>query len=244
MLPKVNVLLFASLAILIASDFLPRLQVAYAGLPNRMVAAATLSVAVATIIALITPRVWVPPSMDKLLDPRAPELKPSPEETCSYLNYYLTYEWLTPMIWKGFRKPIEMADIPPLPWYDEPLGLLSKVLEAREKSKQSTLWMLLRYQRRELSTMAVWVCLAFSVEARCSVRALQSAVIPLRPGACSAAPWNLALPHVRGPHVEERFFPAIYFHVDALGGSYQVGNDSGAVPPGYDIHGARRGYPQ
>ena len=161
---QVNLVVFASLVFLIVSDFLPLLEYEYQERPSGALAGALASLAAANFITAATPRVWLPPTVGAGLDPRAPPPQPSPEETCSWINYYLTYEWITPLIWKGFRKQIELSDLPALPWYDEPLKLLEKVLDAREKSKQSTLWMVLRYQRVEITTMAIWVTLAFTVE--------------------------------------------------------------------------------
>ncbi|PSR76546.1 P-loop containing nucleoside triphosphate hydrolase protein [Coniella lustricola] len=45
-----------------------------------------------------------------------------------------------------------MDELPPLPWYDEPLYLLSKAQEARNNST-STLWTVARFLRKELSLM-------------------------------------------------------------------------------------------
>ncbi|KAH8889816.1 P-loop containing nucleoside triphosphate hydrolase protein [Thozetella sp. PMI_491] len=163
-LHQINLLVFTQFLIFAASEFLPQAVVGSDYKPNRWVLAAALSLAAASALALVTPRTWDPPPMDLHLSLRAPEPKPSPEETASWLQFYLTYEYLTPMIWKGFRKTLEMVDLPGLPWYDEPARLLTIVLKAREKSKQRTIWTLARFQAVEIITMAVWAILAFSVE--------------------------------------------------------------------------------
>ncbi|KAH8891958.1 P-loop containing nucleoside triphosphate hydrolase protein [Thozetella sp. PMI_491] len=161
---QVNFLLFASFLILLVAEVLPQLRLKVPYTANKMVMGAILSLAAAVLIAFITPRAWIPPSMELDVHPRAPEAQPSVEETCSLFNYYFTYEWLTPLIWKGFRRPIEMADLPSLPWYDEPLKLLSYIVKVRQEKKQKTLWTVFKFQRTELLTMAVWVALTFSVE--------------------------------------------------------------------------------
>lgn len=56
-----------------------------------------------------------------------------------------------------------MDELPPLPYYDEPLLLLTRVQEARAQSK-NTLMTTLRYVRRELALMITYTVFAFSVE--------------------------------------------------------------------------------
>lgn len=56
-----------------------------------------------------------------------------------------------------------MEELPSLPWYDEPLYLLSKIQECRNKSK-STFWTMARYLRHEVSLMVVFTMVKFSVE--------------------------------------------------------------------------------
>jgi ABC-type multidrug transport system fused ATPase/permease subunit len=163
-LQQIYLLLFGSFMILFTAEILPQLQLNSPYASNIMVIGSILSVAAAILIALFTPRVWIPPSMEFDLHPRAPAAEPSAEETCSAFNYYLTFEWLTPLIWKGSWRPIEMNDLPGLPWYDEPLKLLRDILKAREEKKQKTLWTVFKFQRTELTTMAVWVSLTYALE--------------------------------------------------------------------------------
>ncbi|KAI3322302.1 ABC transporter [Xylariaceae sp. AK1471] len=163
-LHQANFLVLVSLLILIASEVLPLAVLESPFSLNLWVLGAMLALTGAILIALVTPRAWSSPFLDHNLDPRAPEPKPSVEETCSWFSYYFSFGYLTPLIWKGSRTPVEMTDLPGLPGYDEPLKLLTIVLGAREQSKQSTLWTLLRYQNRELLAMAAWIILAFSIE--------------------------------------------------------------------------------
>ncbi len=57
-----------------------------------------------------------------------------------------------------------MADLPALPWYDEPLKLLRDDCEGTRREEARTLWTVLKFQRTELITMAIWVFLSFSLE--------------------------------------------------------------------------------
>ncbi|KAF7546072.1 hypothetical protein G7Z17_g8687 [Cylindrodendrum hubeiense] len=161
---QIHLLLFGEFLIFVAAEILPQLQVNSSYTSNRTVMGAILSLGASIVIALVTPRVWIPPSMELDVHPRAPEAKPTPEESCSLFNYYFTFEWLTPLIWKGSRGPVEMADLPGLPWYDEPLKLLRDIMRARDEMKQKTLWTVLKFQRTELIAMGTWISLTFALE--------------------------------------------------------------------------------
>lgn len=56
-----------------------------------------------------------------------------------------------------------MDELPALPWYDEPLLLLSRLQEARAKSK-STFWATMIYVRKELTLMTIYSILAFTTD--------------------------------------------------------------------------------
>lgn len=56
-----------------------------------------------------------------------------------------------------------MDELPALPWYDEPLYLLSRIQEARAKHK-STFWTTLRFVRTEITLMSLFAALAYSSE--------------------------------------------------------------------------------
>ncbi|KAH8649101.1 P-loop containing nucleoside triphosphate hydrolase protein [Xylariales sp. PMI_506] len=157
---QINLLLFGAFVIFLLGEILPQLPTRLPYRPNRMVVGAIISLSVAIFIAFITPRVWIPPSVELDIHPRAPQPVPSFEETCSPFNYYFTYEWLTPLIWKGSRSSVEMADLPSLPWYDEPLKLMRDIMRIREEGKLKTLWTVLTFQRTELITMAIWISLS------------------------------------------------------------------------------------
>lgn len=162
-LHQVNFLLGTSLLLLAAAEVLPLMEMHSTHRPGDMIIGALASLAAANLAAITTPREWAPPPMIfDLLD--GPEkIAPAPEETCSWWNLYLTFEWLTPLIWKGCRRPVDMDELPPLPWYDEPLYLLSKIQEARAKSSD-TLWTVLRFLRKEIPLMTFFSGTCYAVE--------------------------------------------------------------------------------
>ncbi|KAH6958804.1 P-loop containing nucleoside triphosphate hydrolase protein [Fusarium avenaceum] len=161
-LHQINFVLAAIMVILIAGHTLPCIQTGTRCLHDTSTSAGMVAIAAASVIAAITPREWTPIQID--LDiPGYDQNKPAPEETCSWFTYYCTYNWLTPVIWKGIKRRLDMADIPKIAWYDEPMYLLRRVQEARSMSK-NTLFTVLRFQKRELLLMTSWVAVAYTVE--------------------------------------------------------------------------------
>lgn len=162
-LHQVNFVLTAMLIILVIGQMLPCIQMGIQCARDTSIIGAIAALAGAFFIAIITPREWTPPPSDLDIPGFSPETEPAPEETCSWLNYYCTYEWLTPIVWKGTMRRLDMSGLPRLAWYDEPMYLLRKVQNARSRSK-STFFTFIRFQKKELSLMALWICLAYSVE--------------------------------------------------------------------------------
>ncbi|KAL2312286.1 ATP-binding cassette transporter abc1 [Schizosaccharomyces pombe] len=61
------------------------------------------------IIPLFFPRAWSPTvKFSKVA-------RPSPEQTCSIFSLIFTYGWLNGIIWKSWKKPITLTDVPALP---------------------------------------------------------------------------------------------------------------------------------
>lgn len=162
-LHQVNFVLVAMLAVFAVGQYLPCVQFRSECSHPPGIVGTSLSLAGAAIVALITPREWVPPVLPYDIPGYKLPDEPAPEETSSWFNYFCTYEWLTPIIWKGTRGVLDMSAIPILAWYDEPLYLLRKLQEARDISK-STMWTTLRFQRSELFLMGVLTGASFIVE--------------------------------------------------------------------------------
>ncbi|PNP85499.1 hypothetical protein FNYG_00555 [Fusarium nygamai] len=161
-LHQINFVLPATLTILIAGHTLPCIQTGTRCLHDAGTSGGIIALAAGAAIAAITPREWTPMQVD-LSIPGYDQNEPAPEETCSWFTYYCTYDWLTPIIWKGMKRKLDMADIPKLAWYDEPIYLLRRVQEARSISKK-TLRTVLRFQKRELLLMSFWVATSYTVE--------------------------------------------------------------------------------
>ncbi|KAK6705912.1 hypothetical protein SNK05_009788 [Fusarium graminearum] len=161
-LHQINFVLPATMVILISGHTLPCIQVGTVCLHDTSTLGGILAIAAASAIAAITPREWTP-FQTELNIPGYDQNEPAPEETCSWFTYYCTYDWLTPVIWKGAKRKLGMADLPRIAWYDEPMYLLRRVQEARSISKK-TLFTVLRFQRRELILMSFWVATSYTVE--------------------------------------------------------------------------------
>lgn len=161
-LHQVNFVYTSMLLILAAAQFLSCIQVGGECSHGSSLVGAIVALSAAFIIAFVTPREWLPPRAGRDVPPSALQ-EPAPEETCSWYNYYCSYEWMTPIIWKGTRRALDMSGIHKLAWYDEPTYLLKKIRQARSISK-STMWTAMRFQRKELSLMSIWICLAYVSE--------------------------------------------------------------------------------
>ncbi|ROT40654.1 ATP-binding cassette transporter abc1 [Sodiomyces alkalinus F11] len=162
-LQQVNFVLIATLLLLAAPTVLPCTNARQACFVEGPLMGALMSLVLSVLVALFTPREWVPPSLRYDLPKGAVDKDPAPEETCSWAQYFLTYDWLTPLIWKGTRGAVTLDDLPRIAWYDDPLLLLSKVKDARAKGK-STFWTLLRLLHEEVTMMACFIASAYILE--------------------------------------------------------------------------------
>ena len=90
----------------------------------------------------VTPRVWYPDAASQELYHRILGDEPSLEEICSYFSYFISYSWLTGLVFRGFRRQLNLNDLPQLPWFDEPLIWLDRILTARSR-RSHTLWTIL-----------------------------------------------------------------------------------------------------
>ncbi|KAI0889038.1 ABC transporter [Annulohypoxylon maeteangense] len=158
-----NFILAGSLLILTLGELLPYIDTDHDGSMSAMMICSMSTLAAAVFVAFATRREWIPPSLDLDISEKIPTREPSPEETCSWLEYYVTYEWLTPLMLQGLRRQMTLEELPNLPWYDEPFVLLSRIQEARRKG-QSTFWTLVYFLHREVITMGCWIALSFIFE--------------------------------------------------------------------------------
>lgn len=184
-LHHVNFMLASTLLALSVAHLLPYIDRSHHGELGNMMTYGISSLAAAVFLSFVTRREWVPPSVD--ID--SPESRmPSPEETCSWLEYYVTYEWLTPVILRGARTQVTVEDLPRLPWYDEPLLLLSRVQEARRKGK-TTFWTLMYLLPKEISTMIIFIALCNVAELVAPYAIYQLLDYIQDPDAAPISPW-------------------------------------------------------
>ncbi|KAH7328050.1 P-loop containing nucleoside triphosphate hydrolase protein [Stachybotrys elegans] len=163
-LGQVNYVLTAILLLLLVAQTLPCIQTGVTCGCDSSIAAAIASLAAAFLIAITTPTEWIPPNTNIDIPGWAAEHEaPALEETCSWIDYYCTYNWLDPILWKGIRNKLDMSGIPRLAWYDEPMYLLRQLQRARS-IHQKTLFTVIRYQWKELTIMAIMSMAAFAVE--------------------------------------------------------------------------------
>ncbi|KAG4441997.1 hypothetical protein IFR05_002523 [Cadophora sp. M221] len=143
-----------SFVLILMSDYLPGvlLHISSVAEPPRVFLTSTLGLCV--LISAFTPQEWASPSVSLDLIHRDRNDGPSPEETCSYFSYYLSYGWITNVIFKGFWGKLTLDDLPPLPFYDEPLLWLTRIKNARAQGI-TTLWTLIFLLRAELFKMVL-----------------------------------------------------------------------------------------
>ncbi|KAI1382043.1 ABC multidrug transporter [Hypoxylon crocopeplum] len=139
------------------------------------------------LIAFMTPREWTPPRLSFELAHRE-QPAPSPEQTCSYFSYFISYGWLTDIILKGARRRLVMADMLPVPEYDEPLIWRERILEARKRFK-TTLKTLVYTLRHNIGTMVFFAALTAVVEFIAPLGLYQLLNYIQNPAAATIRPW-------------------------------------------------------
>ncbi|POR33980.1 ABC transporter [Tolypocladium paradoxum] len=160
LLYQVNLLSAAALAILLSTEALPLIVIGARYEPSRGSLGAIVSLSAAVLLAASSPREWSHP-LPSEQSARWLEVSPAPEETCSWLDYYFTFGRLTPLVWKGFRSNVTMADLPELPWYNSMDHLLAKMLDARAK-KGKTFWTIVYFARAEIAATAFYAAVLFT----------------------------------------------------------------------------------
>ncbi|KAI1771461.1 ABC multidrug transporter [Hypoxylon cercidicola] len=138
-------------------------------------------------VAFITPREWTPPRLSFELAHRE-QAAPSPEQTCSYFSYFVSYGWLTDIILKGSKRRLVIADMLPLPEYDEPLIWRARILEARKRFK-STLKTLAYTLRHNIGMMVFFAALTAVVEFIAPLGLYRLLSYIQDPSAATVRPW-------------------------------------------------------
>lgn len=87
----------------------------------------------------------------------------SPEQTSSWFSSYISYGWLTYLIFRGFSSDLSLDDLPPLPSYDAPMLWLTRVVAARMRVGK-TMHALLTIFRQNIKTIVFWAVLTATVE--------------------------------------------------------------------------------
>ncbi|KJK92870.1 hypothetical protein H633G_03246 [Metarhizium anisopliae BRIP 53284] len=206
----INLIIVAELAILITAQLLPCIEIDVECTEDASVVGATGALSFGLAVAMCTPRQWIQPQLAYEIPGFHVPDEPALEEETSWVNYYCTYQWLTPTIWKGTWGKLDMSGIPKLAWYDEPLYLLRQVQLARAASK-STLWTTLRFQRKELALMSILIGLAYIVENVSPFGMFQLLAYLDDPGSAVYRPWIWLLLTFFGPMSRSILFQGYVF---------------------------------
>lgn len=100
-LHQANFLIAASLLMFVAGEILPMMEIHSSYRPADLAVASMAFLVAACLIALWTPREWAPPAISFELTQRPVDAGPAPEEICSWWTKYLSYGFLTTLVWKG-----------------------------------------------------------------------------------------------------------------------------------------------
>ena len=92
LLHQVNFTLAGAWLVFAAGELLPAADAGVDFTLPPVVFSSVATLTLAVLLALVTPREWVPPSLELDVSGNVAARGPSPEETCSWLDYYVTYE--------------------------------------------------------------------------------------------------------------------------------------------------------
>ncbi|OJJ45815.1 hypothetical protein ASPZODRAFT_98737 [Penicilliopsis zonata CBS 506.65] len=157
-----NVVATAAVFLAVLQHILPLLIIGSTYVPPPLESAAAACLVATVAVALAAPRPVRPISIDEG-ELNVEEEDVSPEETCSLFSYYCSYEWITYLILRGFRRDLTMDDLPPLPAYDDPSSWLRKIRAQRQRGGK-TLRVLLRLMKTEIRFMVGWAAVTAVVE--------------------------------------------------------------------------------
>jgi ABC-type multidrug transport system fused ATPase/permease subunit len=153
-----------TLMLLAMQDLLPGAIIGAKLDSSRLAVSRVTCVALSFLITVALPRQPTTPPPVVLLRDGSGDDGPAETETCSLFSYVISYDWLTPPIWRGSRRPVTTEDLPKLPWYEQPSYLLERIERARKKHPTSSLLTILSFMRAEMFASAIWVSLSFASE--------------------------------------------------------------------------------
>lgn len=209
-LHQTNFIFSAILIVLVVSQFLPCVEVNAGCSHSTAIIGGISALGIAFLVAISTPREWAPPRIDFETPGRRVDEGPAPEETCSWFSYYCSYEWMTPMIWKGAKRTLDLHGIPKIPWYDEPLYLLHKIQLARSISGK-TMATLCRFQHKELLMMALFISITHVLENVAPYSMFKLLEYLASPGTATYQPWVWLILVFFGPMACSVFFQQYIF---------------------------------
>lgn len=162
LLHHMNIVSLTTLLILLADEILALLVIGSKHKLDTLVALSVGLLACSVLLAFQTPREWVPPTTDDPC-PDYVEPEPSNEETCSWMDYYLTFSRANDLIAKGWKRSIGMNDLPGLAWMYSPQVLHNDIVGIRKRYKTTlkTIPMLVPF---EIVTSAICANLFFAAQ--------------------------------------------------------------------------------
>ncbi|WBW73572.1 ABC transmembrane transporter Abc1/Ybt1 [Schizosaccharomyces osmophilus] len=142
---------------------------------------------------LFTPRVWYPVQPNVLSD------IPSTEQTCSLFSLFFTYGWLNDIIFKAWKSPVSLADMPALPNTDQTLIWFSAFQKQGKKGLITMILYSLQSNVLFLAVLSVIVSLTTFISPYAIKNLLQYLQTPQRD--TSRCPIHLLLMLLFGPYV-------------------------------------------
>ena len=214
-LHQINFVSVIALLLVTAGHWLPCVRYEVQCSFRGEVAASTVVLGLSLFVAFATPREWIPPSPEQYDVPESRrqaffERGPAPEETCSWLEYFWTYEWLTPTIWRGAKNDLPKEALPNVPWYDDPMIMLARVRKARAWGK-TTIWTSLHLCRVELALMSTWIGTSYVFEVMGPLGMFKLLDHIENPGESTTRPWVWLLAMFFGPAIRSIMFQQYVF---------------------------------
>ncbi|KAL1968343.1 hypothetical protein VTN77DRAFT_1872 [Rasamsonia byssochlamydoides] len=162
----INILATAATLLSAVQVFLPITIIDSNYRPTTIETALVSCLAATVLIPFIAPRPRRPPKKQPGGDDEVLALddeKASPEETCSLLSFFWSYEWITYLVLRGCRRDLTVDDLPPLPSYDAPLKWLHAIRKQRQRGGK-TFRTLCRLLQRDIKIMVGWAAAVAMVD--------------------------------------------------------------------------------